>query len=78
MYYFKMVVDKKITSVEAKTVDVASPGFVKATKEKYDAFIATLPAPASIPPRDLGTEIDEVKAMLVKLEGTTLNRYLLS
>lgn len=45
MYYFKLVLQGTITSIEAKSVDIASPGFVTATKEEYDTFLASLPPP---------------------------------
>ena len=67
MYYFKLVEDEKITSVESKSVNVASPGFVEATKGEYDTFMASLPAIEPEPQRDLAAEIDELKARLDSL-----------
>ncbi len=71
MYYFKQVVDGEIVSVEAKSCDVVSPFFVKATEAEYNNFIVSLSPPIpSKPPRDLKVEIDEIKAMLgMKLVG---------
>lgn len=43
MYYFKLVEDGEIISVEAKSVNVASSGFIPATKDEFNAFIAALP-----------------------------------
>jgi len=48
MYYYKQVKSSKIVSVEAKSVDVASPEFIEATKAEYDAFIASLPVVVDI------------------------------
>ncbi|GAJ21172.1 unnamed protein product, partial [marine sediment metagenome] len=50
MYYYKKVENGEIVSVEAKSLDAISPSFVKATKEEYNAFIASLPEPEPIPP----------------------------
>ena len=68
MYYFKQVKDGKMLSVEAKSGDVVSKNFVKATKDEYDNYIAQLPSLPSEPPRDLEAEIDEMKVRLEKLE----------
>ena len=70
MYYFKQVKDNRIVSVEAKSVNVASPGFVEASKAEYDDFVASLPAPEVPikPVRDFAAEIDDLKARLEKLE----------
>ena len=64
MYYYKQVKDGEIASVEAKTVNVTSPNFVKATKAEYDGYIASLPTPIPEPVRDLAAEMDELKARL--------------
>jgi len=45
VYYFKKVEDGVIISVEAKSVNVASPDFIEATKQEYDDFLASLPEP---------------------------------
>ena len=73
MYYFKLVENGLIPSVEAKSRDIASPGFVKTTKAKYDSFIASLPVieDEPEPSRDLKAEIDELKKRIKKLEGGT-------
>lgn len=42
-YYYKRVEDKIIVGVEAKSLPSVSPGFVEATKEEYNCFIASLP-----------------------------------
>ena len=68
MYYYKLVEDEKITSVESKSVNVASPNFVEATKGEYDTFMASLPVIEPEPQRDLAKEIDELKAHLDSLE----------
>jgi len=69
MFYFKQTKDGKITSVEAKSVNVASSGFVKTTKKVYNDFIASLPVIEPEPVRDLAAEMDELKARLEKLEN---------
>ena len=66
MYYYKQIVNKKIVSVEAKSVNVISPHFIKATKAEYDVFIASLPKPLIIPRRDPLAEIDDIKTALGK------------
>lgn len=66
MYYFKKVVNGLIISVETKSVKVASPGFVKATKIEVEKHLATLPPPVEVPTRDFAAEIDEIKAKLTK------------
>jgi len=72
MYYFKRVTDGEVTGVESKSVDVVSPGFVKATRREYDDFIFALSVvePELLEPgRDLTAEIDEIKAKIAKLDG---------
>ena len=69
MYYYKQVKDGKITSGEAKNLDAISPNFVKATKAEYNEFIASLPVVEPEPVRDLGAEIDGLKAEIDKLKG---------
>lgn len=44
MFLFKQIVSGEIRSVEAKSVDVASPDFVKCGKKTYQAFMKSLPA----------------------------------
>lgn len=68
MYYFKRVKNGKIVSVEAKSVDVVSPNFIKATKAECDNFIASLPLPVITPTRDLAAEVDEIEARIGALE----------
>lgn len=51
MYYFKQIEDDRIISVEAKSINEPSSGFVEVTKEEYDTFITSLPTPESEPPR---------------------------
>ena len=67
MYYYKQVTAGNVVSVEAKSVDKLSPGFVKTTKVEYDGFIASLPIPIPKPVRDLGAEIDKLKADVKEL-----------
>lgn len=50
MYYYKQVQDGQIVSVESKTVNIASPGFIPASKAKYNSFLASLPPPGPEPP----------------------------
>ena len=50
MYYFKLIKDGKITSVEAKSVNITSSDFVKATKSEYNSFMASLPVSELKPP----------------------------
>jgi len=68
MYYYKQVRNKAITSVESKSVDAASPDFVKATKKEYDTFVISLPVAKTEPTRDLTAEIDDIKTRLATLE----------
>lgn len=68
MYYYKQVKDGVITSVESKSVDTASPGFIKATKTEYDNFIASLPVIEPVLPRDLAAEVDVLKLRVGRLE----------
>ena len=61
MFYYKQIRNGNIVSVEAKSIDVASPHFVKATKVQYDEYIALLPpSPPLKPPRDPLAEIDDL------------------
>uniref|UniRef100_A0A6M3LEK6 Uncharacterized protein n=1 Tax=viral metagenome TaxID=1070528 RepID=A0A6M3LEK6_9ZZZZ len=69
MYYYKQVKDGKIVSVESKSVNVASPDFIKATKTECDNFTGSLPEPVKVPTRDLAAEIDELKAEIKILKG---------
>lgn len=65
VYYFKKIENGIITSVESKSVNVASPFFIEATQAEYDDFIASLPPPEPPEPvRDLAAEIDEIKARM--------------
>lgn len=68
MYYFKQVKNGGIVSVEAKSVNVASPNFVETIKSVYDYFIASLPVIEPEPVRDLASEIDDLKAKIERLE----------
>lgn len=68
MFYYKQIQDGQIVSVEAKSRASISPYFVKATKVEYDAFMASLPVVESKPVRDLGAEIDELKAEIKELK----------
>lgn len=69
MFYYKQIKDGKIISVEAKSNDTTSPNFVEATKAEYEEFIASLPINEPKPHRDLGAEIDELKAEIEKLKS---------
>ncbi len=71
MYYYKQIKDGNIVSVEAKSIDIISPSFVKATKTEYNEFIASLPVVEPEPVRDLVAEIDELKAEIEKLKEVT-------
>ena len=68
MYYYKQVRNKAITSIESKSVDAASPGFVRASKKEYETFIVSLPVTKPEPARDLTAEIDAIKTRLAILE----------
>lgn len=57
MYYYKQVKNGEIVSVEAKSIDVASPGFVKATEGEYNDYISSLPEVKPEPPQYLGREL---------------------
>lgn len=69
MFYYKQITANKIVSIEVKSIESISPGFIRATKAEYDNFIASLPAPVIIPPRDLAAEIDGINARLITVEG---------
>lgn len=45
MKYYKRLKKCQIISVEAKSQPATSPGFVKTTKQIYDKFLTSLPAP---------------------------------
>ncbi len=67
MYYYKQVANGGVVSVEAKSKDISSPSFVKATKSEYESYLASLPpSPVPEPSRDLLKEIDELNARLNK------------
>jgi len=75
MYYYKQVIDNVITSVESKSVKVASPGFIEAVKLEYDVFIASLPITepalplvftASPPGEALGNRLNNIEDFLVR------------
>lgn len=69
MFFYKQVKQGKITSVEAKSIDAISLGFVKATKAEYDTFIASLPEPEPPKPtRDLAHELDILKERVNLIE----------
>ncbi|GAI43056.1 unnamed protein product, partial [marine sediment metagenome] len=60
MYYYKQVKNDNIVSIEAKSIDAASPNFVKATKAEYDDFMASLPVVEPEPPRSTHISVIEV------------------
>jgi len=68
MFYYKQIRGKVITSIESKSVDAASPGFVRAAIKEYDTFIASLPVIKPEPTRDLPAELDDIKTRLATLE----------
>lgn len=68
MFYFKQIKDGKIVSVESKSVDIASPDFIRATKAEYDNFLASLSSTIPEPVRDLAVEIDDLKLRVKNLE----------
>lgn len=67
-YWKKLNPDGTISSVESHSFPHKVPDAVKITKEEFDEFIASLPVVEPEPPRDLGKEIDELKARVNKLE----------
>lgn len=50
VFYFGRKKIGKLVSIESKSVDIASKGFVHITKAEYDSFIASLPIVISPPP----------------------------
>ncbi len=73
MFYYKKVLEGKITSVESKSLESVSQNFVKATKAEYDGFIASLPPPPEPePPRSTHIStidaIDTAKARPVRIK----------
>ena len=69
MYYYKQVEGNKIISVEAKSKDSVSPGFVKITKAIYDSYLVSLPVVEPETPRDLATEVTAQKAEIDELKA---------
>ena len=69
MRYWKRV-DKngKTILVENYSHDLDIEGAIEIDKAECNAFIASLPAPIPVPVRDLGAEIDELRAKVEKLE----------
>lgn len=65
MRYFKRIDSNgKTTTVESYSHDKPIPDAVEIEKAEHDSFIAALPAPVIIPPRDLIKEFDNLKATL--------------
>lgn len=65
MRFWKRV-DKngETTTVESYSHNLKVKGAVEITKQEYDDFLASLPIIEPEPPRDLFTEIDEIKAKI--------------
>ncbi len=63
MHYYKRVSDGEIVSVEAKSIDVASPNFTKATKAEYDNYIASLPVIEPEPEPPHSTHLSTIEAI---------------
>lgn len=68
MFYYKKMKGKTIISIESKSKDIASPGFIPATENEYNQFIASLPVSQIKPGRDLVAEIDALKAEVEALK----------
>ena len=65
MKYYKRVDEQgKTTTVESYSYDFDIPGAIEINKAVFDAYLDTLPAPVIVTPRDLGKEIDNLKAAL--------------
>ena len=67
-YWKKLNPDETTSSVESHSFPHIVPGAVKIDKEEYDEFITSLPVIEPEPVRDLGKEIDELKARVKELE----------
>ncbi len=65
MKYYKRVNNGQTTTVESYSHDLPVAGAIEINKAEYDAFIAALPAPEVIIPRDPLKELDELKAALI-------------
>jgi len=63
MNYFKQISDGKIVSVESKSVNLASPDFIEATKAEHKTFLKSLPP---IPPSFSPLQIKYDKAITDK------------
>lgn len=58
MYYFKRHKNGKILGVESNSHGMASPMFVKATKQEFDGFVSSLPTPD--PPKTFEEMVKDV------------------
>ena len=69
LYYKRIDTEGKTTTVESYNHDKLVADAILIDKAEYDAFIASLPIPVVIVPRDYGKEIDDVKKRLSALEA---------
>jgi len=42
MYHFKQIINGKIASVESKSINIASPGFIPALEAEYTGYLTSL------------------------------------
>ena len=68
MFYYKLLSNGNINSVERKNKNVFSPHFVLATKKEYNDFIASLPPVINKQKIDIKQEFIDIKKRLADLE----------
>ena len=66
MRYWKRVKDGQTSTVESYSHDLEIVGAIEITRVEFDAFIASLPVPVPVLPRDLAAEIDDMRRKLVE------------
>lgn len=69
-YYKRIDANGKTTTVESYSHDKVVEGTIEIAEQEYDEYLASLPPlPPPKPARDLGAEIDELKAQIELLKG---------
>ncbi len=63
-YYKRIDTNGNTTTVESYSHSLKIKGAVGITKEEFDEFITSLPVVEPEQPRDLETEIDEIKTKI--------------
>ncbi len=65
-YWKRLNPDKTTLAVESYSHSLDIEGAIEISEQEFNDYLASLPATESQPPRDLATEIDELKARLNK------------